>query len=94
MSFVIGNSNTNNVGSSNTLKFNNAVIYDMGNWTESGTLAWDATTGNFTVVPSEELHAFFLKQNKSQSEPKEPKVDVKFPNLGAMKIPKKNISKR
>jgi hypothetical protein len=86
MSFVIGNSNTNNVGSSNTLKFNNAVIYDMGNWSESGTLSWDATTGNFVVIPSVELHEYFLEKNKKKVE------ELKMPTV-AIKIPKKTFPK-
>ena len=49
----IGSSNTNPSSSQFIAKIHEKIIYDSTNWKESGTICFDAKTGNFYVEPFE-----------------------------------------
>ena len=67
-----------------SLKFHQYTIYDSENWTQSGTLRWNATTKNFEVLPDTPF---------SQSEKGTEKEEIiNNTNVNSKKIiiPKKN----
>lgn len=70
-----------------SLKFHQYTIYDSENWTQSGTLRWNATTKSFEVLPDT-----FSQGEKGGEKVTEKEEIINNTNVNSKKIiiPKKN----